>query len=636
MPKPPVSRRSPAWIHVLLGLWLLFCSQWASAVNLNATWQIHWDTGGQLQSSQLYETGLNWQPDTHHGMNGYRPGVLWARFEVPAVPAGQNGWLLSVGLVYLDQIDVYLWGQDAPLASLGDTRPAPEARLSNSRHVVRLPAATIPQQVLLRVQSNSAMNVRADILTDEDMLRALPAQQLRSGAFATLYLLVTVLYLVGALVMRKPIQLAYSFYTLCLLAIFVGINEPLLLNSWLGGTGWANWVTGFGILLAPAASALLWIAILRLRHTHPRLFVIYLAWAGLCALSLLTVNTPAYQAAAQAAVLGILVFAVFNLGLALWHMRKPDHRGAIGLFVVAFVLSTAAAVVNNLSVAGLLSYRPWFALAFDASSVVHVLLLMVATNLSIRRLEAEHREGQFQQRLLARQRDQVQAFSAFVAHELLNPLARIGRSAEMLAREPALPERAGKRAHDIKTWTFECGKLVEVFLNNASLQSARATVKPEPTDLANWVQTVATELNLNYPHAHLNWHVPTSAVQAQMDPLLAKLAVENIVINALKYAGSEKAIDIVIDTDGQSVNITLGDNGPGLSADQYAQLEQTALLRQPTQSQPGFGLGLSLVAHIARAHGGSFSARPRPQGGVSWVLQLGQTVASEARPGTNA
>jgi K+-sensing histidine kinase KdpD len=264
-----------------------------------------------------------------------------------------------------------------------------------------------------------------------------------------------------------------------------------------------------------------------------------------------------------------------------------------------------------------------------------VLFLAIATNLSIRKLETDHREGQFQQRLLATQRDQVQAFSAFVAHELLTPLARMGRSAEMLARDNQLPERASKRVFDLKTWAFEAGKLVEVFLNTASLQSGRAMVKPVATDLAAWLDGVKTELTLNYPQANLHWQLAPATQHASLDPLLAKLALENIVINALKYAGAQSAVVIQVAADNHTVVISVDDSGPGLAPAQYTLVGQAALLRQPTQEQPGFGLGLSLVAHIAQAHGGDFSASARQPNGVRWMLRLAQAV-SDSHPATNA
>lgn len=622
-----------AWLSNLgLGQTLCLCLLFLSPVHsiaapLNPHWLVHWDTKGQLQVADVYIQKLNWQPDSRHGVFGYRAGVLWAQFTVPAMPDGQPGQLLSVGLPYLDQIDVYPWGQLQPLAALGDTRPVPQPLISSTTHVVRLPALPSPQRYLVRVQSTSAMNVRAQLLSDQDLLQAGSSGQFKAGVFVTLYLLSAIMYLVGAVVMRQPVQLAYSFYLVCLLAIFVGVSQPILLNDWLGTPKLANWVTGFGILLVPAAACLLWIVILRLRSTYPLLYKIYLALALGSVLSLATVNTPLYQQAAQLSVLGILLFGVFNLGLALWCMRQPGQRLSIGLFVAAFFLSTVTAIVNNLSVVGAISAQPWFAAAFDASSLVHVMLLAIATNLSIRELETKARESLFQQKLLTTQRDQIQSFSAFVAHELLGPMARIGRSAEMLLRDTTLAARAAKRASDIRLWAFETGKLVEAFLNSASLKSGRALVKPVPVVLSDWLAGLQTELTLNYAHATLSWHLADATHSATFDPLLAKVALENIVINALKYAGTSDVVAIAVEAQNDRVEITVDDLGPGLKPGQYELVGEEALLREPTQEKPGFGLGLALVATIARAHGGNFSASPRQPRGVHWVLSLGPQQA---------
>jgi len=612
--------------RLILGLIVLLTSviAHASPTLLNTQWQVFWDNDEQLQVVDAYAPSMPWEPDTRQGMNGYRPSVLWAQFSVPATPNGQPGVLLSVGFPYLDQIDVYRWGETQPLARLGDTRPVPQPMLSSSAHVVRLPALPETQRYLVRIQSTSAMNIRANLLTDQDLIQINAAGQFKAGVFVTLYLLSAIMYILSAAVMRQPVQLAYSFYLLCLLAIFVGVSQPILLNQWSGLPWLANWVTGLGILLVPAAACMLWIVILRLRMTYPLLFKLYLMLAAICVLSLGTINTPLYQQAAQASVLGILLFGVFNLGLAVWCMRKPGQRVSIGLFVAAFFLSTLTAIINNLSVAGVISAQPWFAAAFDASSLVHVVLLAVATNLSIRQLEYQNRESQFQQQLLTTQRDQIQSFSSFVAHELLSPMARIGRSAEMLARETGLGARAGQRVRDIRLWAFETGKLVEAFLNSASLRSGRLLVQPVPVVLADWLAELQTELTLNYAHATLTWQTTHTDTNVMLDPLLAKVALENIVINALKYAGSANEVVISIEAQADGVLIIVDDHGPGLKPEHYAQVGQEAPLRETTQDKPGFGLGLLLVATIARAHAGNFSANPRQPCGVRWVLKLGR------------
>lgn len=607
----------------LLGLmWLLPVQAWA--LNLNEQWSVFWDAPAHMQPADLYAPGVAWQPDTRLGINGYRPGVFWAQFSVPATPPGQSGWLLSVGQPYLDRIDVYRWDQLQPLASMGDTLPAPQPRLSFASHVVRLPEAATAQTYLVRVQSTSAMNIQAHLLSDAQWLHEQPDTLFRVGVFFTLYLLAIVIAIVGAVVLRQPVQIAYSAYLLCLMAIFLGVNQPVLLNEWLGSPRWANWVTGVGILLAPAVSCLLWIVILRLRSTHPMIFKICLGVVVWCVLSLFAINTPYYQPAAEIAVLSVVVYGTSFFGLALWAMRDPAHRMNVGLFVLAFFMNIVTVIVNNLSIAGFIASHPWFAAAVDASLLAHVVLLALATNLFIRKLQAENAENQFQHRLLATQRDQIQRLSGFVAHEFLTPLARIGRSAEMLAREaPPLATSPARRVADIRVWAFETGKLVEAFLNSASLKSGQASVKPVAVDVADWFERVRTEMNLNNAHATLQWQLADGATSARFDPLLAKVALENTVINALKYAGAANAVAIQVAVQDGSAVITVDDQGPGLKPEQYAQVGQADSLRQPSEVQPGFGLGLSLVAHIAQAHGGSLSASPRQPGGVRWVIKLG-------------
>jgi K+-sensing histidine kinase KdpD len=340
---------------------------------------------------------------------------------------------------------------------------------------------------------------------------------------------------------------------------------------------------------------------------------------------LLTINTSWYGQAAQLSVLGILFISAFNLGLAGWTMRDPAQRNTLALFILAFLLSTVTAIVNNLSVVGVIAARPWFAAAFDASSLVHVILFAVATNLAIRKLEADNKEAQFQHRLLTQQRDQVQSFSSFVAHELLNPMARIGRSAEMLARETDLDAKPARRVADIRLWAFETGKLVEAFLNSASLKSGQVLVKPTNVVLATWLQDIQTELSLNYPHVELIWAVDSQAISASFDPLLAKVALENIIINCLKYAGTANAVTIDVSVQNGVAVLAVNDLGPGLKPEQYAQIGQAVLLREPDQEKPGFGLGLLLVTHIAQTHDGVFTAQPRQPHGVRWELRLGKT-----------
>jgi signal transduction histidine kinase len=613
-----------------LALWL-FCiggclgagATWAS--DLSTDWRVHWDQLGTLTPQEMMQPNVPWQTDTRSGNYGHRSGVVWLRIEVPAAQAANTGrrWL-ALGEPYIDQMDVYAQGNPQPYATVGDSvRPSP-ASIYPTRHLVQLPDNSVPQIWLVRVQTTSAINISARLVHDDALAQSMPRELFTAGLFVTLYLLSAGLYAVSAMVLRQAVQLAYSFYMLCLLTIFLGTQQPLLLNATLGSHAWANWVHGFGILMIPSAGSLLWMVILDLRRTHPHWFKAYAGIILVCSLSLASINTPFFRVAAFVSMMGVLVLGLASIGLALWTMRQPELRRKLGLYVLAFGVTVATAMACILSASGFIPPRPWFNLAFDTSALLHVLFLAIATSWSVRDMQRQGREATFRQRLMDDQKAQIRSFSAFVAHELLNPLARMGRSAEMVLREAKLPPKTLRRITDIRASAFESGKLVEVFLNNAALQSGQAQVRPVSMDVSAWMAQVQTEFTLNYPQAVLQICWPQDAPPVVLDPLLAKLSLENILINALKYAGPQCPIHIQVVVQPASVLFRVEDEGPGLKPEQYLLLGQSALLRHPTQDQPGFGLGLSLVATIAQAHGGSLQAQPRQPQGVCWLLELGQ------------
>jgi signal transduction histidine kinase len=92
------------------------------------------------------------------------------------------------------------------------------------------------------------------------------------------------------------------------------------------------------------------------------------------------------------------------------------------------------------------------------------------------------------------------------------------------------------------------------------------------------------------------------------NPQLLGQAFANLIDNAIKYAGTPTtatASEITIELSGndQSISVVVGDRGPGIArADRKRVLERYVRLEK-SRSQPGTGLGLSLVAAVARAHG---------------------------------
>jgi signal transduction histidine kinase len=90
--------------------------------------------------------------------------------------------------------------------------------------------------------------------------------------------------------------------------------------------------------------------------------------------------------------------------------------------------------------------------------------------------------------------------------------------------------------------------------------------------------------------------------------------VANLVDNAIKYStaagrsgdkAAQLAVRIGLDRAGENVEITVADSGPGIAPQDRQRALQRFVRLEKSRSQPGSGLGLSLVAAVARLHGGS-------------------------------
>lgn len=202
-----------------------------------------------------------------------------------------------------------------------------------------------------------------------------------------------------------------------------------------------------------------------------------------------------------------------------------------------------------------------------------------------------------------------------IAHDLRTPLNRLRNNAEEALRNP--DDVANYRAALAKT-IEEADELIRTF--NSLLLIARlegraiaesltqVDVSAIVADVAELYEPVAEEAGLV-----LVTKVP-DGVGIVANRELVSQAVANLVDNAIKYsagapalgdAAPERKVTVEVIASGASVDIVVADEGPGVPAeDRHRALQRFVRLEQ-SRSAPGSGLGLSLVAAVARLHGGS-------------------------------
>jgi hypothetical protein len=89
------------------------------------------------------------------------------------------------------------------------------------------------------------------------------------------------------------------------------------------------------------------------------------------------------------------------------------------------------------------------------------------------------------------------------------------------------------------------------------------------------------------------------------DPLLLAQAIGNLIDNALKYVQERGAITVqAIGRPDRAIEISVSDDGPGIPDDEKPRVTTRFYRGDASRGTPGVGLGLSLVAAVAKLHGG--------------------------------
>jgi len=254
------------------------------------------------------------------------------------------------------------------------------------------------------------------------------------------------------------------------------------------------------------------------------------------------------------------------------------------------------------------------------------LVLRVQAALRLRRMHTDLREHYA---LVRRQRDdlmrlqlQKERLTAFVVHDLKNPVNTLDLHAQLLQRNPALPESARDSVRHIRHEARSLLRLILNLLDISKSDQARLTTNKSRVELEPLLRDICEAFELRAASGQLQFERQVDVPYVQADPDLLRRVLENLIDNALRYAPPQSLIRLSASSSDGATLLRVADQGRGIPAaerDKFFEAFTQGSAEAALTFRTNRGLGLAFCKLAVEAHGGTISIEDARPGAVFCV-----------------
>jgi signal transduction histidine kinase/CHASE3 domain sensor protein len=235
-----------------------------------------------------------------------------------------------------------------------------------------------------------------------------------------------------------------------------------------------------------------------------------------------------------------------------------------------------------------------------------------------------------------REIDEVKsALISTVSHELRTPLTLIHGFAELLVLRDMPVERQRSSAVEILDASRRLARLIDDLLSVSRMESGRLVLDPRPLDLGSVVERILSPFRAMAATHTLRAKLPGSLPVVWGDPDKVEQILTNLVGNAIKYSPGGGEVLVTVQHDGDSVQVSVRDQGIGMSPRDMGQLFEKfyRVDRDEVRRAGGTGLGLYITKRLVEMHGGRLWAESWPGVGsvFSFTLPTSDELAGSGR-----
>lgn len=211
-------------------------------------------------------------------------------------------------------------------------------------------------------------------------------------------------------------------------------------------------------------------------------------------------------------------------------------------------------------------------------------------------------------------------FTAAVSHELRTPLARL----LVLLESTTLPGAdVDELIEQARQEIQQARDLIDDVLFLGELETGREVVSLGHTRARPVVEEVVSALADRAEHAEVRVVIAADgAVELPLRPRMLRVVVENLVANAIRYAGPGSTATVSVAQDAAGSLLAVADDGAGVRDVDLPRLFERFYRTDQARSSRGTGLGLAIVKHVVTSAGGTVDARSAPGMGLEIVCRF--------------
>lgn len=203
-------------------------------------------------------------------------------------------------------------------------------------------------------------------------------------------------------------------------------------------------------------------------------------------------------------------------------------------------------------------------------------------------------------------------FISTVSHEFKSPLTSIRQMSEMLFNERIKTESRKKVYYAVMLEQSErLSHLIDNILDFSKIEEGKKAFRFEKTNLLELIDRVKLVFQKSITNEGFSvfLSIPETLPELVIDKEAIQQVIYNLLDNAYKYSGDSKNIEILVESTGDSVKISVKDFGIGIQREDQLKIFDRFFRggNELTRSVKGSGIGLTIVKKIIEAHHGTVS-----------------------------